>query len=299
MCAVARLGHGSRHDEGPSAGAGRDTGSARIAGRDPCSSTSSGRTGCGLDGSPDAATRCRPRRLSAELGAGLARWRGAADAPASLARDRRDTGVLGRIRSRRRGPVSSSGWRRNRTGPRRSSSTVCGGSTRGCFSRASSGLCSAASRTGAVSPPVVSCLPIRSERPKALLRHRAQTPIRTTWLPTQRHRSRSGRSGPCDQGLAAGQPGSLATRFGSDSGRSAPCVRPETPGAYQRENVRSDRDVSPRSVQFSVAIDTEHAACRGVLPVQGEPPGGRFLAVGAAGSRFVRDSGYDHSEDGG
>ena len=41
------------------------------------------RTGCGLDGSPDAATRCRPRRLSAELGAGLARWRGAADAPAS------------------------------------------------------------------------------------------------------------------------------------------------------------------------------------------------------------------------
>ena len=83
MCAVARLGHGSRRDEGPSAGAGRDTGSARVAGRDPCGSTSSGRTGCGLDGSSDAATRCRPRRLSAELGAGLARWRGAADAPAS------------------------------------------------------------------------------------------------------------------------------------------------------------------------------------------------------------------------
>ena len=34
-------------------------------------------------------------------------------------------------------------------------------------------------------------------------------------------------------------------------------------------------------------------------PVQGEPPGGRFPAVGAACSRFVRDSGYDHSEDGG
>ena len=83
VCAVARLGHGSRRDEGPSAGAGRDTGSARVAGRDPCGSTSSGRTGCGLDGSSDAATRCRPRRLSAELGAGLARWRGAADAPAS------------------------------------------------------------------------------------------------------------------------------------------------------------------------------------------------------------------------
>ena len=42
-----------------------------------------GRTGCGLDGSSDAATGYRPRRLSAELGAGLARWRGAADAPAS------------------------------------------------------------------------------------------------------------------------------------------------------------------------------------------------------------------------
>ena len=83
VCAVTRLGHGSRRDEGPSAGAGRNTGSARVAGRDPCGSTSSGRTGCGLDGSSDAATRCRPRRLSAELGAGLARWRGAADAPAS------------------------------------------------------------------------------------------------------------------------------------------------------------------------------------------------------------------------
>ena len=34
-------------------------------------------------------------------------------------------------------------------------------------------------------------------------------------------------------------------------------------------------------------------------PIQGEPPGGRFPAVGAACSRFVRDSGYDHSEDGG
>ena len=31
VCAVARLGHGSRRDEGPSAGAGRDTGSARVA----------------------------------------------------------------------------------------------------------------------------------------------------------------------------------------------------------------------------------------------------------------------------
>ena len=135
----------------------------------------------------------------------------------SLARDRRDTGVLGRIRSRRRGPVSSSGWMRNRIGRRKSSSTVCGGSTRGCSSRASSGLCSAASRTGAVSPPVVSCLPIRSERPKALLRHRAQTPIRTTWLPTQRHRSRSRRSGPRSCG-----PASVSTRCARPSLRYGP-----------------------------------------------------------------------------
>ena len=74
VCAVARLGHGSRRDEGPSAGAGRHPGPARVAGRDPCGSTSSGRTRCGLDGSSDAATRCRPRRLSAELGAGMAGW---------------------------------------------------------------------------------------------------------------------------------------------------------------------------------------------------------------------------------
>ena len=48
---------------------------------------------------------------------------------------------------------------------------------------------------------------------------------------------------------------SFAARFGQDSGRSAPCVQPKTPDGHQRENVRSARDVSPRSVQFSVAID--------------------------------------------
>ena len=69
----------------------------------------------------------------------------------------------------------------------------------------------------AVSPPVVSCLPIRSERPKALLRHRAQTPIRTTWLPTQRHRSRSGRSGPRSRG-----PASVSTRCARPSLRYGP-----------------------------------------------------------------------------
>ena len=46
---------------------------------------------------------------------------------------------------------------------------------------------------------------------------------------------------------------SFAARFGQDSGRSAPCVQPKTPDEHQRENVRSARDVSPRSVQFSVA----------------------------------------------
>ena len=53
-----------------------------------------------------------------------------------------------------------------------------------------------------------------------------------------------------------GRPGSLATRFGPDSGRSAPCVRPETPRGNRRENVRSARDALPQSVKFSVAIDT-------------------------------------------
>ena len=40
------------------------------------------RSGRGLDGSSDAAARCRPRRLLRSLAAGLARRRGAADAPA-------------------------------------------------------------------------------------------------------------------------------------------------------------------------------------------------------------------------
>ena len=50
---------------------------------------------------------------------------------------------------------------------------------------------------------------------------------------------------------------SVAARVGQDSGRSAPCVQPKTPDGHHRENVRSARDVLPRSVRFSVAIDTE------------------------------------------
>ena len=48
---------------------------------------------------------------------------------------------------------------------------------------------------------------------------------------------------------------SFAARVGQDSGRSAPCVQPNTPDGHHRENVRSGRDVLPRSVQFSVATN--------------------------------------------
>ena len=48
---------------------------------------------------------------------------------------------------------------------------------------------------------------------------------------------------------------SFAARVGQDSGRSAPCVQPNTPDGHHRENVRSARDVLPRSVQFSVATN--------------------------------------------
>ena len=44
-----------------------------------------------------------------------------------------------------------------------------------------------------------------------------------------------------------GRPGSLA-RFGPDSDRSAPCIRPETLCGNRRENVRSARDVPPPKV---------------------------------------------------
>ena len=49
------------------------------------------------------------------------------------------------------------------------------------------------------------------------------------------------------------QPRSFAPRFGLDSGRYAPCVQPETPAGHQRENIGAASDVSPKSVQFSVA----------------------------------------------
>ena len=76
--------------------------------------------------------------------------------PIGLARDHPDTGAPGRVRSRRTGPESSSGWRPSRIGPRRSSSTASAGNSPGCSSPASFGPCSAASATGGVWPPVVS-----------------------------------------------------------------------------------------------------------------------------------------------
>ena len=59
---------------------------------------------------------------------------------------------------------------------------------------------------------------------------------------------------------------SFAARFGQDSGRSAPCVQPKTPDGHQRENVRSARDVSPRSVQFSVAKSVQFSVA---IDIQG------------------------------
>ena len=100
-----------------------------------------------------------------------------------LARDRRDTGVLGRIRSRRRGPVSSRPQSDGEGALRRlrqqHPGTFLPGQLRTLQRRVKDWRRLAARRL---------VLPIRSKRPKELLRHRAQTPIRTTWLPTQFHR---------------------------------------------------------------------------------------------------------------
>ena len=56
---------------------------------------------------------------------------------------------------------------------------------------------------------------------------------------------------------------SFAARVGQDSGRSAPCVQPKTPDGHHRENVRSARDVLPRSVQFSVATNVRFSVAIG------------------------------------
>ena len=48
------------------------------------------------------------------------------------------------------------------------------------------------------------------------------------------------------------QPRSVPARLGQDSSRFAPGFQPKTPG-HQRENVRGARDLSSRSVRFSLA----------------------------------------------
>ena len=79
---------------------------------------------------------------------------------------------------------------------------------------------------------------------------------------SQEHSSGCGprRTSAARESRRAGRLCSLATRFGPDSGRSAPCVRPETPRGNRRENVRSVRDVLPQNVQLSVAIDIQPTA---------------------------------------
>ena len=124
---------------------------------------------------------------------------------------------------------------------------------------------------------------------------------------------------------------SFAARVGQDSGRSAPCVQPNTPDEHQRENVRSARDVSPRSVQFSVAksvqftvaIDNRHrdvdrlvgidpdnylpnlglrghgvshrlassGAARGLARVGGQDCDGPWVRQAPLGSRLIRSAG--------
>ena len=127
--------------------------------------------------------RCRNVTPTSTGSCGASRSHGAparCGRPIGLARDHPDTGAPGRIRSRRAGPGSSSGWRPSRIGPRRSSSTVSAGNSPGCSSPASFGPCSAASATGGVWPPVVSSSPIRRHHPRMPERlHRPVAPAAT------------------------------------------------------------------------------------------------------------------------
>ena len=77
---------------------------------------------------------------------------------------------------------------------------------------------------------------------------------------------------------------SFAARVGQDSGRSAPCVQPNTPDGHHRENVRSARDVLPRSVQVSVAIDRfPPIPLDGVFYSAGDPTSGHVCTCLAKG----------------
>ena len=71
------------------------------------------------------------------------------------------------------------------------------------------------------------------------------------------------------------QPRSFAPRFGLDSGRYAPCVQPETPAGHQRENIGAASDVSPKSVQFSVAKSVQFSVAidsSAIAPIPGWRP---------------------------
>ena len=250
MCEVARLGHGSRRDEGPSDG------------RWPGHWI---RSGCWTRSVrfniiwPDwlrarRFIRCRnampTSTLSAELGAGLARWRGAADAPAS-----QETAAT--LAATRQDPFETT-W-----------------------------------------PRVVE------------------------WLEAEPHRTAEGALRPS----AAGAPGdvppgpapdSAAPRQGLASSRrpssrvcrsdrSVPrrCCVTEPRRRFERLSFRLSAIDLIREVGTASAVhdDSRDAAdCRNrdrsTPPARrasgpGCPPGGRFPAVGAACSRFVRDSGYD------
>ena len=146
--------------------------------------------------------RCRNVTPTSTGSCGASRSHGAparCGRPIGFARDHPDTGAPGRIRSRRAGPGSSSGWRPSRIGPRRSSSTVSAGNSPGCSSPASFGPCSAASATGGVWPPVVSSSPIRRHHPRMPERlHRPVAPAATiSNAPDHgpRIRARNGRHG--------------------------------------------------------------------------------------------------------
>ena len=78
---------------------------------------------------------------------------------------------------------------------------------------------------------------------------------------------------------------SFPARVGQDSGRSAPCVQPNTPDGHHRENVRSARDVLPRSVQFSVATNVRFSVAIDTVRQRGRPDRYGGLSPRVRGSR--------------
>ena len=176
MCAAARLGHSSRRDEGRLR--------ALAATLDPLALLDEIRAvQHHLAGLAAGSTVHPMPQRDADLdgflrGLALA-WRAGEVRPTHRPRKKPPRHwVPGRTRSTRRGLVSSSGSRRNRIGRRRISSAVCGWSTRGCSSRASSGLRSA-QRAGAAQ-----CLATAADR-----RARSRSRRRSGRWPSASHRA--------------------------------------------------------------------------------------------------------------